>query len=457
MRLHRLPLSCIALLMVCNNAFGQTQQPINGDWDGGLRTPSGSELRLSLHFSDTTATMDSPDQGASGIPATLSRQGDVVTVVIASVNGRFTGTLSADGADLIGSFSQAGLNMPAHFTRRPAGAAALKNNRPQTPQPPFPYISKDVSFADQNGEMIAGTLTLPKGNGPFPAVVMIAGSGKQNRDENILGHKIFLVIADRLTRAGIAVLRYDKRGVGASKGDYATATTADFAADAQSAVSWLNAQPHIARGKIGLIGHSEGGEIAPRIANRDSQVAFVVLLSAPAQRGAEIIAAQAMAIALASGVPRAIAEKQHALEVQILDAVRHSTDQGSAEAAAQKLLMQAGMPAESASAKGKEVSSPWFRAFLVEDPAPELRKLTKPTLVIAGSKDLQVDPAANLPIIRAALAKNADARIVELPGLNHLLQPATSGLPAEYGSIMTTIDPKVLDLLTQWIDEQTAK
>ena len=212
----------------------------------------------------------------------------------------------------------------------------------------------------------------------------------------------------------IVVLRYDKRGVGASQGNYSTATTADFAFDAKSAVSWLSAQPHIAKSKIGLIGHSDGAEIAPRLANRDAQVAFVVLLSTPAQPGADIIASQMLAIALASGVPKAEAEKQHALEVKILDAVRHSTDRASAEAAVEKLLTQAGLPAGKASAKAKEVSSPWFRAFLDDDPAPALRKLTKPTLVIAGSKDLQVDPAANMPIIRAALAKNADARIVEL-------------------------------------------
>lgn len=442
--------------MVCANTFAQTP-PIRGDWDGSLKVPAGIEMRLTLHLSDTAATMDSPDQGASGIPATLSRQGNSVTIAVPSTKGSFTGALSADGKSLTGSFSQGSLNMPAHFTRRATGAAAPELDRPQTPRPPFPYLTKDVSFAGKNGDLMAGTLTMPTGDGPFPAVVLIAGSGPQNRDENVVGHRIFLVIADRLTRAGIAVLRYDKRGVGKSRGSFTTATMADFAVDAQNAVTWLSAQPHIARNRIGLIGHSEGAEIAPQVANRDAQVAFVVLLSAPAQPGADIIASQALAISLASGVPKAEAEKQHALEVQVLNAVHRSTDSASAQAAARNLLIQAGLSAESASAKAKEVSSPWFRAFLDDDPAPELRKLTKPALVIAGSKDLQVDPAVNLPIIRAALAKNAGAQIVELPGLNHLLQPAKTGLPAEYGAIAITVDPAVLDLVTHWVTRQSGK
>jgi pimeloyl-ACP methyl ester carboxylesterase len=457
MGVQKFSVSAILLVMLFAEAFAQAPVPINGDWDGSLKVPAGIDVRLTLHLSGAAATMDSPDQGASGIPATLSRQGNTVTVAVPATKGSFTGTLSADGKTLTGSFFQGSLSMPAHFTRRAAGAAAPELDRPQTPHPPFPYITRDVSFAGKNGDLLAGTLTMPKGNGPFPAVVMIAGSGPQNRDENIVGHKLFLVIADRLTRAGVAVLRYDKRGVGASKGSFTTATTADFAIDAQDAVKWLSTQPNIARGKIGLIGHSEGAEIAPRVANRDADVAFVVLLSTPAQPGADIIASQMLAISLASGVPWAEAEKQHALEVQVLDAVHRSNDQASAQAAVQKVLTRAGVPTETASAKAREVSSPWFRAFLDDDPSPELRKLTEPTLVITGSKDLQVDPVTNLPIIRAALAKNAGARIVELPGLNHLLQPAKTGLPAEYGNISTTVDPSVLDLLTYWIVKQTAK
>ncbi|OOG56860.1 hypothetical protein B0E48_08445 [Rhodanobacter sp. C03] len=427
---------------------------MNGDWDGSLKVPTGMEMRLTLHLSEHAATMDSPDQNASGIPVTLNRQDSTVTVAISSVKASFTGTLSADGQSMTGRFSQGGMNMPAHFSRRAAGAAAPQPDRPQTPHPPFPYTSRDVNFPGKDGDLLAGTLMLPKGHGPFPAVVMIAGSGRQNRDEDVAGHKIFLVIADRLTRAGIAVLRYDKRGIGASKGDFKTATTADFAIDAQDAARWLRTQPGIARDKVGLIGHSEGAEIAPLVANRDVQVAFVVLLSAPALPGADIIAAQQLAIALASGVPKAEAEKLHANEIRLLDAVRHSADQASANAAAQKIMEQAGMPAERAATEASEISSPWFRATLDYDPAPALRKLQQPTLVIAGSRDLQVDPAANLPVIRSALAKNAHARIVELPGLNHLLQPAKTGAPQEYGSIPITVDPAALDLITEWVKQQ---
>jgi hypothetical protein len=344
------------------------------------------------------------------------------------------------------------MSMSAHFTRRAPGAAAPVPDRPQTPHPPFPYQVRDVSFAGGAGEMLAGTLSQPPGAGPFPAVVMIAGSGPQNRDETVEGHKIFLVIADRLTRAGIAVLRYDKRGVGGSKGSYVTATTADFAADAEAAAGWLRTQPGI--GKLGLIGHSEGAEIAPIVANEDPKVAFVVLLSAPGLDGAQTILSQQRAVLLASGASPAEVEAKEALEQRVLEAVRAAPDPAAAQAAAAKTLAEAGVPAEQAAAEARQVASPWYRQFLDDDPAPALRKLRQPTLVVAGSKDLQVLPDLNLPVIRAALASNKATKIVEFDGLNHLLQPATTGAPSEYGTIPITVDPAALDLITDWVTKQ---
>jgi pimeloyl-ACP methyl ester carboxylesterase len=302
---------------------------------------------------------------------------------------------------------------------------------------------------------LAGTLTQPNGPGPFPAAVMIAGSGPQNRDETVDGHRLFLVIADRLTRDGIAVLRYDKRGVGASKGDYANATQVDFAADAEAAFHWLIAQPGIAAAKVGLIGHSEGAEIAPTVANRNRSVEFVVLLSAPALPGVETIVAQQRAIALAMATPDAKADADSRLERKVLDAVRNSSTAEQARIASEAILVASGMPPAQAAPQARELASPWFRAFLDDDPAPALRQLRTPVLVVDGSKDLQVLPSMNLPIIRAALRPNPHATIVELPGLNHLLQPATTGAPQEYGTITITIAPAVLDLVSQWIAERT--
>jgi pimeloyl-ACP methyl ester carboxylesterase len=299
-------------------------------------------------------------------------------------------------------------------------------------------------------------VTVPQGVGPFPAVVMISGSGPQNRDETIEGHRLFLVIADYLTRRGIAVLRYEKRGVGRSTGSYTTATQQDFASDAQAAFEWLRRQPDIDKSRVGLIGHSEGAEIAPIVARDDPNVAFTVLLSAPAESGAETIASQAKAIALASGVPIATAAKNDALERRILAAVAAAPDAASAKSAAEKLMLEAGVPRGQAEAQATQVGSPWFRAFLNDDPLPALRALRVPTLVIAGAKDLQVLPARNLPLIRKALASNKRSKIIELPGLNHLLQPADKGTPAEYGQILTTIDPVALTSISEWIKATTA-
>jgi hypothetical protein len=450
---HAAPLIAAAVLGFTSMAQAQTtpQTPlITGDWDRALKVPAGIELPLSLHFTAAGATLDSPDQGAAGVPVQVTQSGNTVTVDLTKSKARFVGSLSADGKTLEGPFTQGGMSMSAHFTRRAPGAAAPVRDRPQTPHPPFPYAVREVSFAGGSGQVMAGTLSQPNGAGPFPAVVMIAGSGPQNRDENVEGHKIFLVIADRLNRAGIAVLRYDKRGIGASKGSYATATSADFAADAEAAVAWLRGQPGI--GRIGLIGHSEGAEIAPVVADKDPRVAFVVLLSAPGLDGEQTILTQQRAILLASGAAPAEVEAKGELERRLLDAVRAAPNE--ATAAAEKLLTGAGLTPEAASAQAGSLASPWYRQFLDDDPIPALRALRQPALVIAGSKDLQVLPDLNLPPIRAALANNKDARIIELPGLNHLLQPATTGAPSEYGTITTTVAPAALDLITGWVVER---
>jgi pimeloyl-ACP methyl ester carboxylesterase len=442
-------------IMLASSALAQTSPPIDGDWDGALTVPAGIQVPLVLHLHGAVDTIDSPDQNAKDVPVEVERHADTVVIRLAKAGAEFDGALSPDGKTLSGPFRQGGMTMRATFTLRAPGVAAVGPYRPQTPHPPFPYSTRDVTFVGGGGVVLAGTLTEPNGPGPFPAAVMIAGSGPQNRDETVDGHRLFLVIADRLTRDGIAVLRYDKRGVGASRGDYATATQVDFATDAEGAFRWLTAQPKIAAGKVGLIGHSEGAEIAPTVANRNRSVDFVVLLSAPALPGVETIVAQQRAIALAMGTPVAKANASSELERKILDAVRRAATAEQAKTAAEAIMVGSGMPEAQAAAQARQVASPWFRAFLDDDPAPALRRLRTPVLVIDGSKDLQVLPSMNLPIIRAALRSNRHATIVELSGLNHLLQPATTGAPQEYGAITTTISPAVLDLVSRWITERT--
>jgi pimeloyl-ACP methyl ester carboxylesterase len=297
---------------------------------------------------------------------------------------------------------------------------------------------------------LAGTLTLPEGKGPFAAVVLIAGSGAHDRDEKIFGHAPFLVLADHLTRQGVAVLRFDKRGVGQSTGDFAAATTVDFAADAEAGAAYLRSRPEIDRRRIGLLGHSEGGVIAPMVAERDPVIAFLVLMAGPGVRGDLIIMAQSRAVAAAAGAPPAALEAGAANERGFLDALMAAKDQAAAETAVRALL-KGKMPDAAIEAQIKVATSPWYRSFIAYDPAPALRRLRIPVLALIGSKDLQVPAEQNLPALRAALAGDPRAEVAELPGLNHLFQEATTGAPTEYGQIEQTLSPAALDRISNWI------
>ncbi|MGH6993379.1 MAG: alpha/beta hydrolase family protein, partial [Caulobacteraceae bacterium] len=363
------------------------------------------------------------------------------------------GTLAADGRTLSGTFRQ-GRAFPIVFTRRAAGVAQARLVRPQEDLGKIPYRSLGISFfsPDAHAEL-AGTLTEPAGVGPFPAAVLIAGSGPQNRDEDVAGHRIFLVLADRLTRAGLAVLRYDKRGIGASKGDYAAATTLDFANDAAAAVAFLRRRPEIDPTRIGLIGHSEGGLIAPIVADEDRKIAFVVLLAGPGVDGAAILKAQGAAIAHANGAPAAAIARAMALDDRLFAAVEEKGTPAQVRARATAVLTAAAptAPAATIAAQAARVSSPWLRFFLTYDPVPALEKLRGPVLVLSGSNDLQVPPDQNLPPIRAALAHDPEATVIELGGLNHLFQDSHSGSPIEYGAIEETFSPRALAVLTAWI------
>ena len=316
--------------------------------------------------------------------------------------------------------------------------------------------------------MLAGTLTLPDeaahGPGPYPAAVLVSGSGPQDRDETLFGHKPFAVLADALTRAGVAVLRYDDRGYGEGTGDHAAATTRDFAADALGAARFLSARNDVRA--VGVIGHSEGGLIAPLLASENpDEVAFAVLLAGPAVRGDDVLRAQSAAMMRAAGQDDAAVAKNRAVQDALFDAVSEAADDADLDAklAAVAEAMLRDVPAAdreaarpNVEAQTRRMAAPWMRAFVALDPAPALRKLRRPTLAAFGGRDLQVTAEANVLPMTRALAGNPAAAVVVFPNLNHLFQPAETGLPGEYGTIETTLDPRLLGTVTAWVTRAAA-
>ena len=444
-------------------AVAAPQEEIVGDWHGTLDVPGGS-LPVVFHISETdgslTATLDSPSQGATGIPVdSVVFDNGHVSLRIAAIGGGYEGELGNDGM-IVGSWSQGGLTLDLALDRNREAAAAP--NRPQEPREPFPYEAESVRIASvAPGVTLAGTLTLPSADAPSPAVVLISGSGPQDRDETLLGHRPFLVLADHLTRHGVAVLRLDDRGVGESTGDFAAATTSDFADDVLAAVEFLDRRPDI--GPIGLIGHSEGGLVAPIVANRSSKASFVVLMAGPGLTGEEILYRQSVLIIKANGGSDEMAEANRKAQAALFAVLKEEDDVEVARARLRDILLESLAQATTGStdenlelqvqAQLAQLTQPWFRYFLTYDPLPALRELACPVLAINGEKDTQVPSQENLEAIRQALTegRNADFEIVELPGLNHLLQTADTGSPLEYASIEETTSPRALQTMTDWI------
>ena len=429
---------------------------VDGNWLGTLNL-GPIELRIVLKITNTTdgltAKMQSPDQSPAWIPVgSITRTGDALGFEIPSIGASFQGKLASGLASVTGTFSQNGKSFPLTLNKV-AGEVQLERPRPQNPVKPYPYREENVTYPDKAaGVTLAGTLTIPPGKGPFPAVLLIAGSGPHDRDESLMGHKPFLVLSDYLTRHGIVVLRYDKRGCAKSTGNYATATTADFAVDAEAGVQYLKTVSQADPRRIGLVGHSEGGTIAPIVAVNDRSVAFVVMMAGTGVPGDQVVVEQGLLIDEADGEPKEKAGQDAARQRKLLDLIETEKDPALLE---QKLRAQLTeqVPAAQVGTQIRALTSPWFRYFLAYDPATALRKLTCPILVLNGSLDLQVPPAQNLPAIRKALeeAGNTHVEIDELPGLNHLFQTAKTGSPLEYGKIEQTMSPVALDKISTWI------
>jgi fermentation-respiration switch protein FrsA (DUF1100 family) len=464
-----LAIAAACLSPMALSAQSSEESSLAGIWVGQLKVSAIQSLTIVVNITldpqgKLGATLDSPDQGAKGIPvASVSIQGDALSLDSPAIKASYAGKLLSGARRIEGTFSQGGASLPLDLEKRDSAPVLL---RPQEPKPPFPYSAEEVSIEGKaQGVRLAGTLVLPAGSGPFPAVVFATGSGAQDRNEELLGHKPFLVIADYLARRGVASLRFDDRGVGASTGDFASATTMDFADDVEAAFEFLAARPEVKAGSVGIIGHSEGGLIAPVIASRNPKVGFVVLLAGPGMRGLELLKLQGALIAKATGESAKAIAAGSAINDRLYRIAAGPGDESSVMAELKRAYLEeiaknkSLKPEEKAQAEAgadeavKQLASPWFRAFLGFDPLPYLKKVNVPMLALNGSKDLQVPPKENLGGIRKAQkgVGSPKSAYIELAGLNHLFQHAGTGSPAEYQKIEETFAPEALKAIGDWI------
>jgi len=445
-------------------------QNIDGAWSGTLDI-QGIKLHLVLNVNTSvdknlSATLDSPDQGAKGIPISfVSYANSVLKFAVSSAKIEYEGTLGSDSI-FMGTFKQNGNTLPLNLNRSTQEVKKIVHS--QEPVKPYPYYSEDVTFENSDAKInLAGTLTLPNKDGKFPVVILIAGSGPNNRDENILGHKPFLVLSDFVTKSNMAVMRYDKRGIGQSKGKYSTATTADFASDVKAAINYLKTRKEIDAQKIGLIGHSEGGIIAPMVAANNKDVAFIILLAGTGISGDELLVLQSEMIQRASKVDESTIKKVVDFNKGAYAIVRKENNAAVLneklnayfveKLKADSTLKPQGMSdADFIKPNVASLSSPWMKYFLNYNPEIILKDVQCPVLALNGSKDTQVPASVNLEAIKKGLerGKNKNVTIKELPNLNHLFQECKTGAPSEYSEIDQTFSPVALTEILKFIQTQ---
>ena len=437
---------------------------LDGTWQGTLDA-GGFTLRVIIHIARdangiVSATMDSPDQGATGLAVDqVVLEGSTVRLGMPTLGVSYEGTLDAEAGTIDGTWRQGAAALPLVLERGDDRVVdETSERRGQEPQPPFPYDEEEVTFDAASDVTLAGTLTLPAEDGPHPAALMITGSGAQDRNETIFGHKPFLVLADYLTRRGIAVLRVDDRGVGGSKGSMRDATTLDLAGDARAGVDYLRNRHDIDSSRIGLIGHSEGGAIASLVASESGEVAFVVMLAGPGLSGEEVVYLQVAGLTAARGAGETAIEANLDLQERIFGIIKEEPADRTARARLRELAREVPAAAAAIERDMENILTPWYRFFLTYDPATAVSEIQCPVLALNGALDLQVPAAANLAALEAALERgnNSDYRTVSLPGLNHLFQNAETGHPSEYGRIEETMSPDVLDMIADWIEERSS-
>ncbi len=465
----------VLLILLCMAYAGISfgQKSVVGNWIGTL--PVGGGLRVVFHISKEgtvySANMDSPDQGAKGIPvSSVVVNGDSLYLKVDMLKGGFRGKFTND-TTIAGNLMQDHNDISLTLIKTKADVG-LK--RPQTPKPPFGYMSNDVEYDNADKSVHFGaTLTSPSGKGKFPTAILITGSGQQDRDETIMEHKPFAVIADYLTKQGFAVLRVDDRGKGKTKGAVATATSADFANDVEAGLAFLKKQSNIDTTRLGLIGHSEGGLIAALLSSRRTDINFIILLAGPGVNGAELMAAQNVAMLTTQGFKKDIADAYGKFYLQIAKEVTVAANDDSALLAAknvfenwkgtvaQTTLELLGMAErnqiqEKLGGMVKAFRSPWMKYFISTNPADFLEKTNAKVLALNGEKDIQVIAQPNLEGIKNAL-KKSDSKVVEvkmLPGLNHLFQHCKQCNVAEYGKLEETFSPEALSIMGDWLKKE---
>lgn len=456
-------LGLIFLLAYVIQGNAQNLSKATGNWSGKLDLP-GMELEVifkisSLSKTEFAAVMDVPAQGAKDVPVSHALvTNDSMVLKVEMVRGNFSGEFVNDST-VEGIWKQSGNEFPLVLLKTDK-VTELK--RPQTPQKPFRYLSQEVEYTNRkSGLKLAGTLTFPPAAKNCPAVILISGSGEQDRDETVFEHKPFWVIADYLTRNGIAVLRVDDRGVGGSEGDVNSATSADFAGDVLAGIDFLKKRKEIDKSKIGLIGHSEGGLIAPMVANQSKDVAFIVLLAGPGISGEQILYEQGELLNKAAGLSDEQIAQNKKLQSAIFDILLHEKDSARMIDRLQRTYTNGMYPmmkedqqnAVDAAISG--INTLWFKHFLTYDPYPALTEVKCPVLALIGEKDLQVPSKTNLAAIEKALIEGGNRKFttMELAGLNHLFQTCETGAIVEYAQIEETISPEVLQLIKDWILE----
>ena len=437
------------LFFAAQTAFAQ----VEGYWSGKLNLGL-TELEMGFDIKAVengfSATLDVPAQGAHDLPVDETVfQDNRLQLTMSAMGASYSGELKEGVIE--GEFSQRGMACPLNLEK---SVKETRQARPQDPKPPFNYCIEEVRFTNEKeGNTLTGTLTIPEGKGPFPAMVLVSGSGQQNRDEELMNHRPFWVIADYLSRRGIAVLRYDDRGVGGSTGEVENATSLDFSYDAEAAFDFLRNRKEINTSQIGILGHSEGGIINFMVSARRPEVAFLVSLAGPAVNGIEVLKAQQVAILRASGMTEEAVQFSGNANAQMFGVIEASSSREEADTLLRQLVKGWGYNEELTEQTVGELVSPWMYYFLKYDPTEAIVKTQCPALLLNGSKDLQVLASQNLPGYERVIAEHNKTNLIlrELPDLNHLFQHCETGSPNEYFTIDETISVEVLEMIVNFV------
>lgn len=432
----------------------QSQAQIEGYWKGEIEL-GAQKLEMAFDIKAVeegySATLDVPAQGAFDVAVDETTFNDGrLELKMNAMNASYSGVLKESAVE--GEFTQHGMSFPLNLAK--AEKKEQQKARPQDPRPPFGYRIEEVTFVNpKEGNTLTGTLTLPEGDGPFPAMVLVSGSGQQNRDEELMNHRPFWVIADYMARNGIAVLRYDDRGMGGSTGEVLNATSLDFSYDTEAAFDLLRNRKEINAAQVGILGHSEGGVINFMVSARRPEVAFLVSLAGPAVKGAEILKEQQAAILRAQGMTEEMIQFSGHANAQMFDIIEASNDREEADSLLRQLVKGWGYSDELTEQTVGPMASPWMYYFLRYDPTEAIVNTACPALLLNGSKDLQVIAAQNLPAFKRLMAEHGKTNMTlrEMPGLNHLFQHCETGSPNEYYEIEETISPEVLELIAEFV------